>query len=240
MGHKYTSIDIVRSDYIIKSDSDLEKEVISQIDDLNEYKSGEKRDIKEFYNILDEKLKNIDRKGAKIDLSTLALAAARKADCEEIGWLEAYRAVKADQQYQLKKNRENKLVVGRIYRILNKLEKINQYFQEKDLKTAKKTAFDTTEAYIMKAGSEIKDTQIEGIYQRAENFDNHFANLNKASKKANAKSRKPTTNTLVVHKKFTKETHPDIAGVPEGYVEDEWLVDCLIQDIFDKLDSEDF
>lgn len=240
MGVKYTSVDIVRSDYIIKSDSDLEKEVISQIDDLNEYKRGEKRDIKDFYKLLDEKLKKIDKKGAKIDLSTLALAAARKSDCEEIGWLEAYRAVKADQRHQLKNNRENRFVVGRIYLILNKLEKINQYFQEKDLKTAKKTAFDTTEAHIMKAGSEIKDKQIEGIYQRAENFDNHFAHLKQGSKKAAVNSGKPATNTIVVHKKFTKETHPDIVGVPEGYVEDEWLIDSLIQDIFDRLDSKDF
>lgn len=239
MGAKYTSIDIVRSDYVIRSDSDLEKEVIKQIDDLNEYKRGEKRDIREFYKLLDEKLKKIDKKGARIDLSTLALAAARKSDCEEIGWLEAYRAVKADQKYQLKRDRENRLVLGAVYRFFNRFEGIRKHFEEKDLETAKKTAFDTGEIYVMKAGSEIKEQQVKGVYARAENFDNHFTNFKQGAKKAAVNSGKPATNTIVVHKKFTKETHPDIAGVPEGYVEDEWLVDQLIQDIFERLDTEE-
>jgi len=101
---RYADIDIVRSTAKISSDVDLAEKILDLIKkscykDLPE----QVREVRCFYKeYLSDKLKEGDKAGAKIDLSTLCLAAARK---DIVSFGHAGLMIIGDQVYQIQEKR---------------------------------------------------------------------------------------------------------------------------------------
>ncbi|GEM_PF-2693055 len=97
----YSDLDIVCSDRLLKSDEGLEGSVVSQVKSLSSSPDQRVIQVREFYaSYLNEKLENVDKKGADIDFSTLALSAGRK---NLLNFIQVYDALKADFAYFMKK-----------------------------------------------------------------------------------------------------------------------------------------
>ena len=125
----YSDIDIIRADRLISKDTCLAEMVAGLVNELYDYDGPTSKIVKRFY---DKNLSMLhDEKGAKIDLSTLMIAAARK---KIVDTAHAVLFVVEDQMYHTRRERKKYLLLAPV---------INWLMRKSDEKKAnKKTEYE--------------------------------------------------------------------------------------------------
>ena len=250
MGAEYSDVDIVRSDRLLREDSELEQQIVSQVRALGPNIENRIEAVKKFYEtFLSSRLEAAGIQNTPIDFSTLAIAAARN---NKLMFFEAYGAVEADHIHQRREHRQGRFLTGQLVALCEKIPHVTKMLLERDKKNAKERANYEIDSHVMFGDKYIEQMKISK--RRAEEFKDWGADINAKALELdivlNTKHgidapieqilKEDQASVDLAQKKPAKfqypHSHPD-CNVPTGYVRQEKEIDSFIAKLHEELDA---